>query len=121
AGEAALAPESVAAPLTIRRRPGAVTRLRADTKGRIGLVTLVILLAVLFVGPSILGIDPLFQDLHARLVPPYGMDRAVAGHPLGTDQLGRDLLARLLVGGQLSLYIGLAASILAAPIGVAAG
>ncbi len=120
-GEATLAPESVAAPPAIRRRPGALSRLRADTKGRIGLVTLVILLAVLFVGPSVLGIDPLFQDLRARLVPPHGMEKAVAGHPLGTDQLGRDLLARLLVGGQLSLYIGLTASILAAVIGVAAG
>lgn len=121
AGEAALAPESVAAPPAIRRRPGALSRLRADTKGRIGLVSLLVLLVVLFIGPYVLGIDPLYQDLRARLVPPYGMEKAVAGHPLGTDQLGRDLLARLLVGGQLSLYIGLTASILAAFIGVAAG
>ena len=121
AGEAALAPESIAAPPAIRRRPGALSRLRADTKGRIGTVTLVILLAILFLGPLLLGVDPLFQDLRARLAPPYWMDKAIAGHPLGTDQLGRDLLARLLVGGQLSLYIGLSASVLAAIIGVAAG
>jgi peptide/nickel transport system permease protein len=120
-GEAALAPETVAAPPAIRSRPGAISRLRADTKGRIGAVTLVMLLAILFLGPSVLGIDPLFQDLRARLAPPYGMEKAIAGHPLGTDQLGRDLLARLLVGGQLSLYIGLTASIMAAAIGVATG
>src|SRR3954447_20618301 len=106
AGEAALAPESVEVPTAIRPRPGALSRLRGDTKGRIGVVTLVILLVILFVGPMVLGIDPLFQDLRARLAPPYGMEKAVPGHPLGTDQLGRDLLARLLVGGQLSLYIG---------------
>jgi len=105
----------------IRRRPGALSRLRRDKKGRTGLVALVVLLLILFLGPPILGIDPLFQDLRARLVPPAGLERSVAGHALGTDQLGRDMLARLLVGGQTSLYIGLVASVLAALLGVAAG
>jgi peptide/nickel transport system permease protein len=121
AGTAALAPEDVVAPVTTRRRPGALQRLRRDTKGRIGVVTLAVLLIVLFAGPPLFGVDPLLQDLRARLVPPYGQSGAVAGHPLGTDQLGRDMLARLLVGGQLSLEIGLSASLLAALLGVAAG
>jgi peptide/nickel transport system permease protein len=121
AGSAALAPEDVAPPVTTRRRPSALRRLRGDTKGRTGVVTMIVLLIALFVGPPLLGIDPMFQDLLARLKPPYGAEGAVVGHPLGTDQLGRDMLARLLVGGQMSLYIGLSASILAAVIGVAAG
>jgi len=121
AGEAAIRDEAIAATPIVRRRPTALARLRRDPKGRIGLVTLLILAIVLFVGPSFLNANPLLQDLRARLVPPYWMDGAVAGHPLGTDQLGRDLLARLLVGGQISLAIGLVASVLAAVIGVAAG
>jgi peptide/nickel transport system permease protein len=115
AHEAALPIEPVATAPAVRARPGTVSRLRADRKGRAGLLTLLLLAILLFGGPLVLGVDPLFQDLRARLAPPS------ASHPLGTDQLGRDLLARLLVGGQTSLVIGFAASILAAIIGVATG
>jgi peptide/nickel transport system permease protein len=54
-------------------------------------------------------------DLLARLEPP---SRA---HPLGTDELGRDLLVRLLEGGRVSLTIGLAGAALAAVIGAGIG
>jgi peptide/nickel transport system permease protein len=121
AREAALPVERIETAPAVRRRPGALSRLRADTKGRIGLLALLGLAVVIFLGPLVLGIDPLYQDLRARLVPPLGLERSVAGHPLGTDQLGRDLLARLLAGGQTSLYIGVVASVLAAVAGVAAG
>jgi ABC-type Fe3+ transport system permease subunit len=114
AHEAALPIEPAATAPAVRARPGTVSRLRADRKGRAGLLTL-LLAILLFAGPLVLGVDPLFQDLRARLAPPS------ASHPLGTDQLGRDLLARLLVGGQTSLAIGFVASILAAIIGVATG
>lgn len=121
AQEAALPlPEVTAAPAR-RARPGAFARLRRDPKGRTGIVLLVILLAVLFLGPVLLGLDPLYQDLRGRLVPPLGFEKSVASHPLGTDQLGRDMLARLLVGGQISLAVGLSSSILAAIVGVLAG
>jgi len=123
ASQAAVARPTAAAPtVRLRRgRPGTLARLLRDTKGRSGLIVLVALLLLLFVGPILLGIDPLYQDLRARLVPPLGSERAAPTHPLGTDQLGRDLLARLLAGGQTSLTIGLAASVLAAVIGVGAG
>ena len=49
-----------------------------------------------------LGLDPAETDLLERLAPP---SRA---HPLGTDDLGRDLLARLLAGGRVSIVVGLA-------------
>lgn len=112
---------AVAATPAVRARASTFTRLRADRKGRAGLLILLLLAALLFGGPLVLGSDPLYQDLRARLAPPAGFEGTSAGHPLGTDQLGRDLLARLLVGGQTSLAIGFAASILAAVIGVATG
>jgi peptide/nickel transport system permease protein len=121
AQDIALPVEAVAPPPAVRARPGTLSRLRADRKGRAGLLTLLVLAVLLFGGPLVLGSDPLYQDLRARLAPPSGFEGANAGHPLGTDQLGRDLLARLLVGGQTSLAIGFAASVLAAVIGVATG
>ncbi|MCC5578383.1 ABC transporter permease [Microtetraspora sp. AC03309] len=79
-----------------------------------------IALAVTF-GPPLLGLDPLEQDLPARLAPPFWMEGALAGHPLGTDQLGRDLLARVLAGGRTSLLVGFAASSLACVVGIVVG
>jgi peptide/nickel transport system permease protein len=121
AQDAVLQPEQVAIAPAARARPGVASRLRADRKGRTGLLMLAVLVILLGIGPLMLGTDPMYQDLRARLAPPIGFEGAADGHPLGTDQLGRDLLARLLVGGQTSLEIGLAASVLAAVIGVAAG
>src|SRR5690242_6471554 len=121
AQEVALQPtEPVTAPV-VRARPGALARLRADRKGRTGVLLLLAIMLLLVLGPQVIGADPMYQDLRARLAPPLGFEGGSASHLLGTDQLGRDLLARLLVGGQTSLAIGIAASVLAAVIGVAAG
>lgn len=121
AQEAILPPDHVETTPAVRARPGALARMRGDRKGRAGLILLLALAALLFLGPLVLASDPMYQDLRARLAPPFGFEGGVASHPLGTDQLGRDLLARLLSGGQTSLMIGFAASVLAAFIGVAAG
>ena len=120
-GEATLQQAAVLTAPVGRRRAGVARRLRADVKGRAGLVMLAVIILAILVGPPLLGVDPTIQDLRARLAPPLGAARATPAHALGTDQLGRDVLARILVGGQLSLLIGLSASLLAAVIGVAAG
>jgi peptide/nickel transport system permease protein len=62
-----------------------------------------------------LGHDPNAVDLLGRFAAP---DRA---HPLGTDELGRDLLLRLLYGGQVSLFVGLVGAVAAASLGTAVG
>ncbi len=62
-----------------------------------------------------LGHDPFAPDLLSRFAPPS------ASHPLGTDDLGRDLLLRLLHGARVSLAVGVAAALAAAVIGTAAG
>lgn len=59
--------------------------------------------------------DPQAQDLSNRLMAPS------SEHWFGTDQLGRDLFARVLYGGQISLRIGLLAVLLSGAVGVAAG
>lgn len=62
-----------------------------------------------------LGVDPFAPDLLARFEPPS------AAHPLGTDDLGRDILLRLLFGARVSLAVGLAAALAATLIGTTAG
>ncbi len=64
---------------------------------------------------AILGIDGDAVDLFAR----YGAPSAT--HLLGTDELGRDILVRLMYGGQVSLMVGLVATIAAAIIGTTIG
>jgi len=82
------------------------------------LSALVLLAAVILAAPVIewaLGLDAQRVDLLARFAPPS------AAHPLGTDELGRDLLLRLLYGGRISLAVGLAAALGAAVIGTGLG
>jgi peptide/nickel transport system permease protein len=71
-------------------------------------------LAVL-IGPLLHPVGINDVDLAARLIAPS------AAHPMGTDDLGRDLLARMLYGGRISLAVGLAAMLMAATVGVLIG
>jgi len=83
-----------------------------------GLVLLGTLALAALMAPVVadaLGLDPFAPDLMARFEPPS------AAHPLGTDDLGRDILLRLLFGARVSLAVGLAAALAAAVIGTAAG
>jgi peptide/nickel transport system permease protein len=62
-----------------------------------------------------LGHDPFTPDLFNRYAPPS------PAHPLGTDELGRDLLLRLLYGARVSLAVGLVAALVSAVIGTCVG
>ncbi|HEY0260873.1 MAG TPA: ABC transporter permease [Lacisediminihabitans sp.] len=81
-------------------------RFRAPFRGNVGLWIGVGMLAVVVISavaaPLIDPVNPLTQDLFTIALPP-GVS---AAHPLGTDQLGRDILSRLLRGGELPLFIG---------------
>lgn len=90
----------------------------ADFRIGLGLLLLVGLAAV--AGPFLWQIDPLRNSLLATFRPP-GSVAAGLWHPLGTDQIGRDLLARLLAGTRLSLGIVLVAGAIGAVIGTAIG
>ncbi|MBT3765385.1 MAG: ABC transporter permease [Rhodospirillaceae bacterium] len=82
-----------------------------------GLVLIVLTVLALGapVAEAILGIAADDVDLLARFSGPS------ASHPLGTDELGRDFLIRLLYGGQVSLMVGMTAALAAAGLGTAVG
>ena len=80
----------------------------------------VVVFAALF-GNALIPHDPFTQNLNNRLVPPFWMEGTQASHLLGTDQLGRDYLARLVYGARISLLIGLTTMIVSGLIGTTIG
>jgi peptide/nickel transport system permease protein len=80
----------------------------------------VVVFAALF-GNALIPHDPFTQNLNNRLVPPFWMEGSKAGHLLGTDQLGRDYLARLVYGARISLLIGLTTTVVSGLIGTTLG
>ena len=80
----------------------------------------IIVLAALF-GNALIPQDPFAQDLNKRLVPPFWMDGHQPQHVLGTDQLGRDYLARLVYGARISLLIGILTVVVSGLIGTTLG
>jgi peptide/nickel transport system permease protein len=80
-----------------------------------GLVIIVLMLGFSFLGPVFYHTNQISTNLPDSLQPPG------AGHPLGTDNEGYDELGRLMLGGQTSLEIGLAAALVATGIGVLYG
>jgi len=70
---------------------------------------------VALVAPIVSPYPPLVQDLPKRLSPP------AAGHWLGTDPLGRDILSRIVYGARLSIPVGVAAVVLAVFLGIVVG
>ena len=88
---------------------------------RIGLIVFATLLAAALVYPEISGIDPTKMNYRARLVPPVLLGEWTWAHPLGTDQLGRDVFVRCLVGLRYSVLIGLTTVVLMFVVGCGLG
>lgn len=82
---------------------------------------LAFLLLAAAVGPWLVPHDPYTQDLLARLQDPVWSEEGNWSHPLGTDALGRDILARLLYGVRVSALIGLSVAVLGGCIGTTLG
>ena len=72
-------------------------------------------------GPSLVPHDPVTQDLGKRLLVPFWMEGSDPQHVFGTDQLGRDYLARLVYGCRISMMIGVTVSIVSGLIGITLG
>ena len=88
-----------------RRHKGAV----------VGLVILTIIVVGTVLGPIFYPLDPFAIDID------IANQSASLDHPMGTDNLGRDVMARVLIGGRISLSVGFAAMIFGVFIGTAAG
>ena len=104
----------------VERSPGywseVLRRVRRDPIAlAVGVVNLALLVLALF-GPWIVPGDPFATSMFKRL-------KAIGteGYPLGTDELGRDLLSRLMLGARLSLFMGITPVILAFFVGGAIG
>ena len=82
---------------------------------RIGLLIVAVAVLAALIGPWIVPFDPSFQHLALRLSGPGWP------HLLGLDELGRDILARLVVGARISLFVGIAVVSISASVGTAIG
>jgi peptide/nickel transport system permease protein len=80
-------------------------------------VPVLLAVAAALLAPWVAPASPTSGELAARLKPPAWQQGAVAGRPLGTDLLGRDVLSRLIWGARISLLIALTATLLGATAG----
>jgi peptide/nickel transport system permease protein len=103
--------------------PGAMLRRRAFGHYGLlfGLAVLGLVFAAALFAPLLAEHSPYTQNLAARMKPPFWMAGADPSHLLGTDQLGRDYLARLLYGARISLLIGIVTAVISGLIGTTLG
>lgn len=80
-----------------------------------GAIVLLIIILIVAFGPLLHSVDPQMVNVRARNLP------SSLAHPLGTDNLGRDMLAAILVGGRTSLAVGLVAMLIALGLGTLVG
>ncbi|WP_255194320.1 ABC transporter permease [Natronobeatus ordinarius] len=96
-----------------------VRKFRRNQKAMIGLLIVLGLLLTALVAPIMVPHDPEATDIPNREQSPS------LEHPMGTDDLGRDILSRVMMGAQISLYVGFtsigAAMVMGTTIGVVAG
>ena len=107
---------AAAAPAPRRRTRPALARFRRHRLAMFGSAVILLLIVLCAAGPYLLPFDDLFIDIRHRFAPPFS-----GVHVLGTDQLGRDMLARLLMAGRISLAVGFSAMAISMLIGVCVG
>ena len=120
-----VATESVALvpPRPVREREGMVLlrRLMRRRTALFGMLVVAMVLLTAAFAPVISPFDPLAQDISQRLREPGWHDAQGRTHLLGTDHLGRDILARIIYGSRIALLVGLAAVLISGVLGMAIG
>lgn len=86
-------------------------QFRTHKGAMVGLLVFTLVVLFVLIGPRLWTVDPTFVDILGR------NKGFTLKHPLGTDQLGRDMLARLMVGGRVSLSVGITAMAIAITFG----
>ncbi|MFE3837290.1 ABC transporter permease [Pseudogemmobacter sonorensis] len=98
-----------------------LAELWQDRMAAIGLAVVVLIVLAALLAPLIAPHPPQAQSITSRLTPPVWMERGTWTHILGTDNLGRDVLSRLIWGARATLTVGAATCVIAAAIGTAVG
>src|ERR1700732_3563631 len=96
-------------------RSEAWRRFRKHRLPSFGAAILLVMVIAVIAGPFVYRVPIDEIDFKAKLKAP------TVAHPLGTDDLGQDLLARMLYGGRISLAVGVAAMLIAITVGTAVG
>lgn len=102
-------------PLGLSPGRQALRRLTRNRFAVFGAALLALIFVLCFFVPLLLGLDPVSVDPARNHQPPS------LSHLFGTDNIGRDYLARVLIGGQTSLLVGLAATLASVTVGVCVG
>ena len=92
-----------------------------DRSGVIGLVMFLVVVFAAVFAPLVAPYDPLEQNLRDAKMPPAWYAEGSWEHPLGTDNLGRDLLSRIIYGARVSLTVGFFGVLIAAGLGLVFG
>jgi peptide/nickel transport system permease protein len=111
-------------PLVVRPRAGQpawVRSLRRNSVGVIGLVIVVTVLITALLAPLLAPHDPAQINVRSRLLPPAWSAEGDLRFILGTDQLGRDVLSRLIFGSRVSVIVGILGVAISVLIGVTIG
>ena len=82
---------------------------------KVGAAIVIVMALAAFVGPAMTSDDPALQALPLRLASPSG------SHPFGLDELGRDILTRVLVGGRVSFFVAIVVVSVSALVGTLLG
>lgn len=112
--------EPVAEGLVLAARPRTLWRdvwlqFRSHKGAMVGAFVFIVIILGVLIGPYIHTVDPQLLDYKAKNSP------ISLAHPMGTDNLGRDMLAQVMAGGQVSLAVGVSAMVLSILIGTTVG
>jgi peptide/nickel transport system permease protein len=103
-------------PARVDSRPGALGQFGRNRVAVFGAALITVIAVIALLAPVLPLADPDHTDLARRMAPPFS-----AHALLGTDQLGRDMLSRLIWGTRVSLVVGVVAAVIAATVGSAIG
>lgn len=96
-------------------------QLLKSKTGVVGIIIVITIILMAIFAPFLAPFDPAKPDLSTMLKPPSWLEGGEQAHFLGTDNLGRDILSRIIYGSRVSLLVGLFSVILAGVIGMVIG
>ncbi|ATP41646.1 peptide ABC transporter permease [Solibacillus sp. R5-41] len=108
----------------VKKQSGAGKIFNSLMRSKTGLVGFIIVFIVVFIAifaPLLAPYDPAAMNVAKMLKPPIWLEGSDSAHILGTDNLGRDILSRIIYGSRVSLLVGISAVVLAGIIGLIVG